>query len=139
VDGKGWLESVREVLKIRRWDGDIRGTALGGEELLLSGAEPISTNFWVFTPEIFPLLEKGFHAFVQDRLLEAHDRGAEAEFLIPTEINRIISGKEARVWVLRTDEPFFGITHPLDWEWVAGSIRDLIREGRYPEALWPAG
>ena len=139
VDGRGWLESVREVLQIRRSEGDIRGISLGGEDLLLSGAEPISTNFWVFTPEIFPALEEGLHTFIQDRLREEVDPGRESEFLIPTEINRMISRKEARVWVLRTNEPFFGITHPMDWEWVAGSIRDLIREGRYPEALWPAG
>lgn len=136
VDRKGWLEEVREVLGIRRQNGGITGTTVEGEELVLTGQEAISTNFWIFTPEIFPPLEEGFRVFLGERLEEGPTAEGEAEFLIPSEVNRMLSRDQARVWVLRTEDPFFGITHPLDWEWVAGSIRQLIREGRYPEALW---
>ena len=107
--------------------------------MLLSGQEPTSTNFWILTPEIFPLLEEGFSAFLGDLpAREAAVGGGEPEFLIPTEINRVLSEEKARVWVLRTHDPFFGITHPQDWEWVASGFRELIREGRYPDPLWPS-
>lgn len=139
VDRHEWLKEVTEVLGIRRSGEDIIGTTISGEVVLLSGQEPISTNFWIFTPEIFPSLEGGFRTFVGERLAEDFDLEPEAEFLIPSEVNRLLSRDEARVRVLRTHDPFFGITHPLDREWVAGSLRDLIREGRYPEALWTAG
>lgn len=138
VNGKGWLEEVQEVLGIRRREGEISGTTVQGEDLLLTGQEPISTNFWIFTPEIFPYLEEGFQAFLEARLKEGPGAG-EAEFLIPLEVNRMLSRREARVWVLRTQDPFFGITHPMDWESVAGGLQELIREGRYPESLWSGG
>ena len=134
VDRRGWLEEVEEVLGVRRVGAAITGTTLPGEEMILSGQEPISTNFWVFTPEIFPLLEAGFRDFLAG-LSTQGERGG-TEFLIPTEVNRLLAQGEARVWVLGTRDPFFGITHPQDWEWVAGNLRDLIREGQYPEILW---
>ena len=133
VDGRGWLEEVEEVLGILRTGSAITGHTVSGEGVTLIGQEPISTNFWVFSPEIFSLLEVGFRGFLAGQ--EAGS-GAEPEFLIPTEVNRLLAGGEARVWVLRTRDQFFGITHPQDWEWVAGNIRELIQEGRYPENLW---
>jgi hypothetical protein len=139
VDREGWLEEVEEVQGIRRSGSEIAGTTVQGQDRLLSGQEPISTNFWVFTPEVFPLLEEGFQAFLAEQLLEEPPAEGEAEFLIPSEVSRLLSRDEARVWVLRTEDPFFGITHPLDWEWVASGIRELIREGRYPEDLWSEG
>ena len=64
------------------------------------------------------------------------ERPTEPEFLIPTEVNRLVARGEARVWILRTHDPFLGITHPQDWEWVAGGIRELVQEGLYPDPLW---
>ena len=112
---------------------------------MLSGQEPTSTNFWIFTPEIFPLLEEGLGDFLRTAAagLEGKQReggsgvGApEPEFLIPMEVNRLLQEERARVWVLRTHDPFFGITHPQDWEWAAGGIRELTDEGQYPNPLW---
>lgn len=139
VDGNGLLEEVREVLGIRRSGAQITGTAVEGDEVLLSGREPVSTNFWIFTPEIFPFLEDGFQTFLEGRPAGGSGGEPEEEFLIPSEVNRLLSRDEARVWVLRTDDPFFGITHPPDREWVAGGLRELIHEGRYPETLWTTG
>jgi len=135
VDRHGWLDEVTEVLGIRCANHRITGTTIHGEDLLLTGRELISTNFWVLTPEIFPFLEEGFQGFLDERQEQGEGSEPEAEFLIPSEINRLLARDQVRVWVLRTNDPFFGITHPLDRDWVAGRIRDLIREGRYPEIL----
>jgi hypothetical protein len=135
VDRSGWLGSVEEVLDVKRVGSAITGETVGGEGMILNGQEQTSTNFWVFTAEIFPLLEEGFRDFLKAQE-EAFQEGGEAEFLIPSEINRLLSKGEARVWVLRTRDPFFGITRSQDWEWVAGGLRDLIEEGEYPQALW---
>lgn len=142
VDQRGWLQEVEEATEVRRLESHIAGSTLAGEAMALSGQEPTSTNFWVFTPEIFPLLEDGFQQFLatlDSGADNSGDEGAsrgEPEFLIPTEVNRLLAAGKARVWVLRTHDPFFGITHPEDWEWVAGGIRELIREGQYPDPLW---
>jgi hypothetical protein len=148
VDRRGWLQGVEEVFGVRRVGTDITGTRLNGEEVVLTGQEPTSTNFWIFTPEIFPFLERGFREFLET--LTAQARGGEAdeaggkaasepEFLIPTEVNGLVAGEEARVWILRTHDPFFGITHPQDWEWASGGIGELTREGFYPDPLWAPG
>ena len=142
VDRRGWLLAVEEAGEVLRAGSSITGVTLDGEVIILSGQEPTSTNFWVFTPDIFPLLEKGFQDFLSGLVREpagsdGDERAkAEPEFLIPTEVNRLLAEKKARVWVLRTHDPFFGITHPEDWEWAAGGIRELIREGHYPDPLW---
>ena len=139
VDGRGWLEGVEEAFDVKRAGHVITGTTVGGEEMLLTGQEPVSTNFWIFTPDVFPLLEEGFQEFLRTVVPDEGgegSEGAEPEFLIPTEVNRLLDEERARVWVLRTHDPFFGITHPQDWEWVAGGIRELVREGHYPDPLF---
>ncbi len=65
VDPHGWLEGIQEVLEIRRGEGGISGRTVPGQGLVLEGTEPISTNFWIFTPAIFPVLEAGFREFVE--------------------------------------------------------------------------
>ena len=145
VDRRGWLESVEEVFGVRRVGSAIAGTSVSGEELLLTGQEPTSTNFWIFTPEIFPFLERGFQEFLGEVTAVSggvdsgeggQEPAPEPEFLIPTQVNRLVAGGEARVWILRTHDPFLGITHPQDWEWAAGGIRELVQEGLYPDPLW---
>jgi hypothetical protein len=135
VDRLGWLESVEEVLGVTRTGTAVTGSTVEGEGLVLTGQEPASTNFWIFTSELFPLLEAGFRDFLRAQGATTGE-GEEAEFLIPSEINRLLAQDEARVWVLRTRDPFFGITRSQDWEWVAGGLRGLIDEGQYPEKLW---
>jgi hypothetical protein len=141
VDRRGWLEGVEEATGVKRAGSAIAATAQTGEAMLLSGQEPTSTNFWIFTPEIFSLLEKGFADFLKGVAARggAGEEEPEPEFLIPTEVNRILAGGEARVWVLRTHDPFFGITHPQDWEWVTTGIRELVSDGHYPDPLWGSG
>ena len=133
VDQRGWLEEVEEVLEVRRTGSAITGNTLSGEAMILSGNEPVSTNFWVFTPEVFPGLQEGFRGFLAGL---PTDSEKEPEFLIPTEINRLRSQGRARVRVVPSEDPFFGITHPQDWEWVTGGLGDLIQKGLYPEKLW---
>jgi len=147
VDGEGWLVGVEEVLEIRRGPGGIRGRMIAGEEVELLGREPTSTNFWLFTPEVFPLLEAGFGRFVETlaeglpgegRVGEGADPGPapEPEFLLPLEMNRILAAGQARIRAVQGGELFFGITHPPDRGWVMEGLQALVAEGRYPERLW---
>ena len=143
VDRSGWLEAVEEAFEVKRAGASITGSTLTGEAMLLSGQEPTSTNFWILTPEVFPLLQTGFREFLATVASPPAEGGGggdapEPEFLLPMEVNRPLAGGEARVWVLRTHDPFFGITHPQDWEWVVGGIREMIHEGHYPDPLWSA-
>jgi|GEM_PF-36629 len=166
LDDPEWLAEVEEVLEIRREGGEIRGRGLSGEEVRLEAVAPTSTNFWLFSPAIFPLLEEGFLRFLgglADTAPEAvpgrndaavhppaepepHPSAApaphprtESEFLLPSEMNRILAAGQARVRVAPGGELFLGITHPQDRELVVESLENLVREGRYPKCLWPLG
>ncbi|MFH1765638.1 MAG: NTP transferase domain-containing protein [Gemmatimonadota bacterium] len=133
VDSRGWLEGVQEVLEIRKEDAGIWGRTVPGQELALEGTEPISTNFWIFTPAIFPILAEGFGGFWQ-ALIEFP--GTQPEFLIPAEVNRALGEGTARVKGMPTQDRFLGITHPDDREWVVRGLGEMTEEGRYPSPLW---
>ena len=147
LDGREWLKEIREVVEIRRDLQGIRGRALSGEEVVLDGKEPTSTNFWLLSPEIFPLLEEGFRRFMatlpeggseEVPVQEEPEAGAstEPEFLLPSEMNRILAAGGARVRAVSGGELFLGITHPEDRNQVVESLATLVRKGRYPERLW---
>jgi hypothetical protein len=150
LDGAEWLRDVEEVLEIRREARGIRGRSLAGEEVKLEGREPASTNFWLLSPAIFPLLQEGFLRFlgglaqassgqVGDGAVSGRGSQREPEFLLPSEMNRILAAGRARVRVARGGELFLGITHPRDRDQVVESLENLVREGRYPRSLWPLG
>jgi hypothetical protein len=133
VDEEGWLSEIQEILEIRRTGKGLTGRTMRGQPLRLTGAEPISTNFWIFTPEVFPLLEKGFSDFLAG---QADPSTAQPEFLIPTVVNGALEGGAIQVKTIPTRGRFLGITHPEDREWVVDSLADMALEGRYPDPLW---
>jgi hypothetical protein len=100
--------------------------------MTFSGEETISTNFWVFTPDVFLLLEEGLQRFFRD-LPRA---GPGAEILIPEEVGRMLGEGRVRVWVLKAGDPFFGITHPPDLDWASEMAGDLAARGVYPSPIW---
>lgn len=147
LDGTDWLAEVREVLEIRRESQEILGRFLSGEEVRLSGCEPTSTNFWLLSPDVFPLLDVGFRRFL-GRMLKGPEGHAQVhtrpgpgslpqpEFLLPSEMNRILAEGKGRVRVIPGGGTFLGITHPEDRKGVVESLERLVRQGRYPKSLW---
>jgi hypothetical protein len=134
ASARGWLESVTEVLHLKADPaGGIAGDD-GSTPRRYSGAEPVSMNFWAFTPALFPHLEAGFRAFLAGEdtsvPIEKH------EFLIPTVMQDLIRRGIARVRVIPTESPWTGMTYPADRERVAAILRDLVASGAYPERLW---
>jgi len=133
VDAQGWLEGIREVLDIRKGGEGISGRSVSGQDLVLEGTEPISTNFWIFTPAVFPILEAGFVDFFR---VHAEPSSPQPEFLIPTVVNGALRNGVARVRGIPTADRFLGITHPDDREWVVGGLEEMTEAGRYPGPLW---
>jgi hypothetical protein len=142
VNGEGWLEGVQEVLEIRARDGDdsgrrerrLQGRTTAGEPVRLTGSEAISTNFWIFTPSVFPILSTGFDRFLESAL-EAGE-GTHPEFLIPTVVNHATRSRQVRVKTIPTRGRFLGITHPDDRPWVVDGLKTMADDGRYPIPLW---
>ncbi len=132
VNEDGYLDGVEELTKVER-DGDgARNTSTDGSERKLTGDEPVSMNMWGFTPRIFPHLRGVFQQF-----LERSGTDLKAESYVPAAVNELVSAGEARVKVLRSRDPWFGVTYREDRPRVVESIRRLIDTGAYPGSLWP--
>lgn len=131
VKPDGYLKGVAEHLKIEREGQDIRFLEDDGKPGLLQGTETVSMNLWGFTPALFPFLEKGLTAF-----LKARGGEEKSEYLIPREVDSLLRSGHARVKVLPTDDPWFGMTYPEDLPAVKNRIQKMLAQGDYPEKLW---
>jgi MobA-like NTP transferase protein len=130
-DGDGWLETVEEVVDIRRLgDGAYAGVDPRGRPVRLAADAPVSMNMWAFTPAVFALLRRGFAEF----LSQAGRRGSE--FLIPHGVQDAVRRGEARVRLLGTRGRWLGLTYPDDRPRVEAALRQLVTAGEYPERLW---
>lgn len=124
-DAQSYLQAVTELVKIEKHG---RGARVEGRAL--SGDEPVSMNFWGFTPALFPQLRTQFEAF-----LRRSGQELKSECYIPTTVNELVALRAARVKVLRTPSSWFGVTYKEDKPQVTASIRQLIARGDYPEKL----
>jgi hypothetical protein len=100
----------------------------------LDPASHVSMNMWGFTPEIFPVLERGFQEFLQN----IQGKEEKAEYLIPTVMDTLIKTGVAQITLLETHDKWFGVTYQEDKENVVKSLRSLIDAGVYPERLFPS-
>jgi hypothetical protein len=131
ADSSGWLENVEEVIKIEPASGGFAGTGESGPVLLPADAL-VSMNLWGFTPAVFDTLRRGFAEFFRSGAGDP----LRGEYLIPTAIRAALERRECRVRVLDPGSRWFGVTHPADRPVVAAALRQLVRDGRYPERLW---
>lgn len=126
VDTSGKLKHIVEMLKIEK-------TATGAKQgdTLLTGDEPVSMNFWGFTPTLFGQLRTGLQQFLQQ-----HGREEKSEYLIPSVVNDLVTQRQASCQVLRTTSSWFGVTYREDRPLVMAGIQKLITAGEYPAKLW---
>jgi UTP-glucose-1-phosphate uridylyltransferase len=130
-DNQGFLTSVTELTKIERDGVAAKNIDPDGATTLLSGDEPVSLNFWGFTPALFPQLREIFTRFLRER-----GSDQKAEFYIPSAVSDLVAERKARVKLLRTPDSWFGVTYRDDRPRVVESVRQLIARGDYPEKLW---
>jgi UTP-glucose-1-phosphate uridylyltransferase len=131
VSDEGYLESIAELTAIGR-DGDhAKNTDSDGNVTTLKGDEPVSMNFWGFTPDIFGQLKEHFRKF-----LKANGTDLKKECYIPSTVNEIMVAGQGRVKVLRSNDSWFGVTYRDDHGHVVESVQKLVKAGVYPEKLW---
>ncbi len=138
------LRSVTEVPCIEK-RGD-KAVAIGKRsELELNPDSLVSMNMWGLTPEIFPVLEEGFTAFLEQlkdektwrtRLKRKKNRPwMTREYLLPTIIGNLLSEDRIEIKVLRSDDSWFGVTYKQDKGKVVEKIKELVDVGAYPGML----
>jgi NDP-sugar pyrophosphorylase family protein len=116
------LRSIEELTDIaRRSDGEIASSGR-----VLREETPVSMNFWGFSPQVFPLLEKELLRFL------AADGGSDkAECYLPSAVTGMMESGAAQVRVLPTASDWFGVTYREDRERVVRSIAALTAGGDY--------
>jgi hypothetical protein len=102
-----------------------------GQDYHLPGDTWVSRNFWAFTPEVFPLLQRGFREF-----LEGTGALPEAEFLLPDLMGNLVRRAHVRMALLCGSGVTFGLTYREDLVSVRAKIADLVTRGEYPPELW---
>lgn len=132
VNDAGYLTGIREMTAIAR-DGDhAKDTDADGKVTTLTGDEPVSMNYWGFTPKVFGQLREYFVRFLQQ-----NGSDLKKECYIPNTVNEIIVAGQGKVKVLKSNDPWFGVTYREDHSHVVENIQRLVKEGKYPEKLWP--
>jgi NDP-sugar pyrophosphorylase family protein len=130
-DERGFLKRVVERKTIEKTPEGAQYLDAEGTPHALTGEEPVSMNLWGFQPSIFEFLQSQFARFLAE-----HGREKNSELYIPFVVDELVTSGTVTVKVLRTDEPWFGITYRADKSLATASIRQLIDQGIYPERLW---
>ena len=106
------LVSITEMTKIQRAGNQICNSDEKGRGVL-TGNEPVSMNFWGFTPYFFTFLQDLFIHFLKE-----NNNNPKSEFPIPDVINYFIINHLATIKIIDCDAEWFGVTYQEDKEWV---------------------
>lgn len=130
VDGYGFLTSMVERTSIERVADKVVYTEEGVRHQLDENV-PVSMNLFGFTPDYFEYSADYFKIFLTQNMANL-----KSEFYIPTMVNKLIKDGTAKLKVLSSTARWFGVTYKEDRPMVVERIKQLVREGIYPESLW---
>ncbi len=119
TDDEGFLRTIVENHKVGYTDNGIENI----EEGLMArydGSEPVSMNFWGFTPDFFNGLNTLFEDF-----LRKNEQNITAEFPIPDVITHLMRTQAARIKVLHSNAEWFGVTYQEDRTYVVDKLKQL--------------
>ncbi len=125
-DGK--LSTVKEHYDITIDENDVISDKVEG---VLASDSLVSMNLWGFLPEFFDFAKDYFESFLK----ELPDGELKKECALPTMVDTLIQAGKLEVSVLSTDSVWFGVTYKEDKALVAGELKKMHDEGKYPEKL----
>jgi len=132
IQNNGKLEKIIES-SVEKIGEDIVATPLDGSNSFVVDAEsPVSMNMFAFTPFVFDRIIRDFDGFMK----EVEKNPLKAEYLIPDIVSNQIKDNEITVTVLKTSAVWQGVTYKEDKESVVAGIKELVKQGEYPEGLW---
>lgn len=133
TDEDGYLVTIAERTHIeKRGDGaaftedDTNYTPIAIDTL-------VSMNMWGFTPSILKELETATNNFFKT---EVAKNPLKSECFLPIEVDKLLKSDKATVKVLSSKDKWFGVTYKEDKPFVVESIKNLKKQGVYPEKLW---
>ena len=127
----GVLESMEENTKIEYTaDGGVVSHMPSGD-VMLTGEESVSMNFFGFTPKAFESFDQYWEDFKRTSIREM-----KVECLLPNGVSEMVTSGKGSVKVFSTPDKWFGMTYPEDKANVMAELRKKIESGYYPEKLW---
>ena len=127
----GNLVSMVENTKIEYTpDGKIV-SHLDGKDVYLTGKEPVSMNFFGFTPKAFDDFQEYWDDFIKANVTEE-----KKECLLPNGASEIVTSGKGSIKVFTSEDRWFGMTYPEDKPLVMAEIKAKLESGYYPEKLW---
>lgn len=126
ADGK--LSTVKEHYDITIDQNDVISDKTEG---VLPSDSLVSMNLWGFLPEFFDFAKDYFESFLK----ELPEGELKKECALPTMVDTLIQSGELEVSVLSTDSVWFGVTYKEDKDFVAGELKKMHDDGKYPEKL----
>ena len=119
TDEQGFLKTIVENRKIGYTEKGIENQE---DNLynLFKGDEPVSMNFWGFTPDFFDCLNDLFVDFLKE-----NQGNITAEFPIPNVVSYLMNSGKARVKVLHSNAEWFGVTYQEDRPGVVARLAAL--------------
>jgi NDP-sugar pyrophosphorylase family protein len=131
ADSNSFLQAVVERKEVWKKNGRFYYKNDENKIVPLSGNKLVSMNIWGFTPEIFKHFEKQFIDFIR-----INAANIKAELYIPTVVNDVVQSGKGSVKILPSTGSWFGITYKEDKPIAVKKIRELIKQGIYPDNLW---
>lgn len=131
ISNDNTLKGIVERTQIQKINEKIVYVDTENKKITLNGSDIVSMNFWGFPLSVFDHLKSKFYAFISSNY-----QNPKSEFFIPLAVNELIKEGKARVHVLNSHDPWFGVTYKKDKEATIKKLRNLISKGIYPEKLW---
>ncbi len=133
IDAGGFLTDIVERTAIMQTEQGIVYKDESGNACPLPEDAVVSMNLWGFTHSLLPEIKTRFENFLRK---EVPLNPMKAECYLPFVVNELLAEEKAEVTVLQSKDQWFGVTYQEDKPFVTESIRELKREGAYPESLW---
>ncbi|MBQ4240023.1 MAG: nucleotidyltransferase [Oscillospiraceae bacterium] len=134
VSDTGLLTSVTERTKIRRAGDEAEYTEDDGNTWShLPGNAATSMNFWCFAEDFMGRIGAHFERFLKE---EVAKNPLKSECYLPTVVSALLSEGKCDVQVIKTSDKWHGVTYKEDKPALTEAIREMKRDGLYPQSLW---
>lgn len=126
----GYLVDMVENTKIE-YSGKEIVSHLPDKDVVLTGDEIVSMNFFGFAPSAFDYMYGYWERFISENVSEP-----KKEVLLPNCAGEMVRSGAASIKVFSSTDRWFGMTYKEDRETVRQNLAQKTANGVYPQILW---
>lgn len=127
-----YLISLEECVVNYKNDKIIAKPLNSNKSYVLLPTRKVSVNLFIFTKEIFNILETEMELFFKNN----KDNLETCEFILTDVINKILKQDNKKIKVINTNSKYFGMTYKEDLIDCKNKIKKYIEEKVYPNNMW---